>query len=111
MPKAFVAAKAFGMRKRAPSAIGRRLGRVRGLAGLSARELDRLAGIAEGHTSLLESIVGDVKATTLAKIARVLGVSIDWFVNGTGAMPTRESLVSAIETARRAYAKSAKPAA
>lgn len=79
---------------------------------MSARELDRLADISEGHTSLLESVVDDVRATTLAKLSRVLGVDLHWLITGEGREPSARMVKAAVETARSAYAKShSKPAA
>lgn len=80
------------------------------LGALSARELDRLAEMTEGHTSLLESVVENVRTDTLAKLARTLGVSIDWLVTGEGAEPTADVVTSAIETARAVH-QAKKPAA
>jgi hypothetical protein len=79
------------------------------MAGIAARELDRLADITEGHTWLLESVVEDVRAQTLAKISRVLGVTIDWLVTGQGGEPSEREVKAAVEAARYAYSRS-KPA-
>jgi hypothetical protein len=83
------------------------------MAGMAARELDRLADITEGHTSLLESVVENVSAQTLAKVSKVLGVSIDWLVTGEGKEPSERAVKAAVEAARAAYAKvnNTKPAA
>ena len=73
---------------------------------LSARELDRLAGLkAEGHTSLIESgVTNNVKVETARGIARVLGVSLDWLIDGAGDAPTIESVQAAVDVARAARA-------
>ena len=83
---------------------------ARALSGISARELDRLANLAEGHTSLIENgSRPNVEARTAAAIAQVLGVSLDWLVSGEGKAPTERGVKAAVEAAR---AKSSpKPAA
>lgn len=72
------------------------------MAALSARELDRLAEMTEGHTSLLESVVVNVRTDTLAKLARVLGVSIDWLVTGECSPPLENVVLAAVQAARAA---------
>lgn len=68
---------------------------------MSARELDRLSEITEGHTSLIESgVVRDVGTQTLSKIAKVLGVSLDWLVTGQGKVPTARQVSAAVNAAR-----------
>jgi transcriptional regulator with XRE-family HTH domain len=90
-------------RPKTPSVIGARIHRLREKAGISARDLDRLAGITEGHTSLIEAVLGEqVSAQTLAPIARVLGTTLDWLVTGEGAEPSREAVRSAVDSARAA---------
>ncbi len=94
------------MQERAPSPVGLRLQQARKLIDdLSARELDRLAGTTPGHASLIESgVVSNVKLETATGLARVLGMSLDWFVNGTGDAPTAESVRAAVAAARIAKA-------
>lgn len=86
-----------------PSAVGARIREARELAGISARELDRLAGLSENHTSLLESVVRDVRAETAVAVARTLGVSLDWLLVGEGKAPSERSVRAAVEAARAAY--------
>lgn len=84
-----------------------RLRKARGLVDLSARELDRLAGLAEGHTSLIENGTrAAVEAKTAQALARVLGISLDWLIAGLGKMPSERTVRSAVDAARVAYAKS-----
>jgi transcriptional regulator with XRE-family HTH domain len=81
--------------------VGGRIKQARCLAKIAARELDRLAGITEGHTSLIESgHVADATSQTLVKIARVLGVSLDWLVSGFGDGPTTDTVIAAVAVAR-----------
>ena len=76
--------------------------------GLSTRELDRLAGITEGHTSLIETGARpNIEARTAASLARVLGVSLDWLVTGAGKEPSERAVRSAVAAARVATTKPA----
>jgi transcriptional regulator with XRE-family HTH domain len=89
------------MQKRVPTAVGVRLQETRELAGLAARELDRLVDTTEGHASLIESgVVRNVTLETASKLAGVLGVSLDWLVRGTGRAPSARSVRQAVELAR-----------
>lgn len=101
-----VTGKSLDMRQRAtaarkPSNFGRRLLKLRREAELSARELDRLAGLTPGHTRMIE--LGQVRSATTetaSRIARVLGTSIDWLEAGIGCAPSRERLDGCIAEAR-----------
>lgn len=71
------------------STLGERLRFVRGLAGIGSRELGRLAGVSEGYVSNIES--GDrprVPVDALSRMARVLGASLDFLVDGVGEPPS-----------------------
>lgn len=88
-----------------PRSLGARLRSVRELAGLSARELDRLAGQAEGHATVIELRESTaVRTDTADRYARVLGVSLDWLVSGSGDAPTQRSVRLAVDRARAALA-------
>jgi len=100
--------------KRAVSPIGKRLQAVRERVGVPARELDRLADITEGHTSLIETgVVARVTVDTVSKLARALGVTTDWLIDGAGKEPSDRAIRLGLESARDALAKkkNAKPAA
>lgn len=72
-------------------------------AGISARELDRLAGLAEGHTALLEAgKKNGLEMRTATKLVRALGVTLDWLVMGEGDVPTAERILSAVQSAQAA---------
>ena len=65
-----------------------RLRSARSRLDISARELDRRAGLTEGHTSLMESGKRErLEAATAAKLAQALGVTLDWLVIGEGDGP------------------------
>jgi len=73
--------------------------------------LDRLAGRPEGHATVIESR-GDspVKSDTASAYASVLGVSLDWLIDGSGDPPTALDVTRAVEHARANQAHSPKPA-
>lgn len=83
--------------------LSTRLGWARKLAGLSSRELDRLAGLTLGHAHLIESGRRPrVEVDTARGLARALGVSLDWLADGVGATPSEEQIVVAVRAARAA---------
>lgn len=83
--------------------IGDRIRAYRDLAGISSKELDRLAGLSPGATWAAERSDKDNPHTKTARgIARVLGLSLDHLVNGTGAPPTEEQVRAAVATAQAA---------
>jgi transcriptional regulator with XRE-family HTH domain len=91
----------------ARATLGSRLAEARKLGGLTARSLDGLVGLSGGYTSRIES--GGTKgvgAETLSGFADVLGVSLDWLVDGRGERPLATSVVASVERARRRSAKS-----
>lgn len=56
--------------------------------GWSMRQCDRVAGLAVGHTSMVETgRRTDPSVRTVASLAHALGVSLDWLVDGTGPTP------------------------
>lgn len=86
---------------RVPSPVGVRLQETRRLVDLTARELDRLARTTEGHTSLIESgVVQNITLETAGKLARVLGVTLDWLLSGAGTQPSAASVQMSVDAAR-----------
>jgi len=84
-----------------PSPLGERLRQTRERAGIAARELDRIAGITEGHTTLIESgRRRDISGRTLASLAEALGAESRWLLGGVGKEPTDDDLLRAVEAAR-----------
>lgn len=78
-----------------------RLRATRLRAGLSTRELSRLAGLAESHTALIEAgTIKDIGTSTASALAGVLGCSLDWLVRGQGEPPSDAELAAAIAAAR-----------
>lgn len=82
--------------------VGSRLRVARERAGISARELDRLArSKSDGLAAKVEK--GErpnIEASTAAEYARTLGVSLDWLINGIGAHPSARRIRSAVEAAK-----------
>jgi transcriptional regulator with XRE-family HTH domain len=85
----------------ATETIAERLRRARGIANVGSRELDALAGLAAGHTSMIEGRKrSSIDSDTAVKLARALGVSIDWLVTGEGREPTAKTMRAASARAR-----------
>lgn len=79
-----------------PQTLPERLQWAREAAGLKRRTLSDLAGISHYHVDLIEQ--GTRKSPqfeTLAKLADVLGVSLDWLCRG-GPMPTKTAIRAAV---------------
>lgn len=89
--------------------IGSRLAALRGISGLSAAELGTLARLqSPAHVRLIErGERSGVAATTATALARVLGTSAEYLVDGEGAPPAEADVRAAVERARLA----AQPAA
>jgi ribosome-binding protein aMBF1 (putative translation factor) len=80
-----------------------RLRELREEAGVSARRLSDLAGLAPSHVALIESEVRpNVEMATVTKLATVLGASLDWLVRGEGERPERAAVAAAVATAAAA---------
>lgn len=43
----------------------------------------------------------NIEAKTATRLARVLGVSLDWLLGGTGGEPTAAEVSAAVKSARR----------
>lgn len=69
--------------------------------GLSQRELSLLAGLTGSHVGLIEQgRVDEPGAATLAKVAEVFGVTLDWLALGVGAAPRPEQVAASVAAAR-----------
>lgn len=84
-----------------PTTVAGRLKLLRGLGGVSLRELARLAGTSAGYPALIEAgererLGGDVAAS----LARVLGCTMEFLVCGVGERPSKAVVIAAIERAR-----------
>ena len=84
--------------------IAERVRSAREASGLSQRSLSTLAGLSTGAVNLIES--GDREspaAATLAGIAGVLGITLDWLVSGIGDEPKAEAIRGAAARAQSDY--------
>ena len=78
------------------------------MAGISARLLDSLVGFSGSYCSRIENGEAEnVGVRSLARIAAVFGVSIDWLVTGKGDGPVEADVVSSVGRARRKHVSAA----
>ncbi len=78
-----------------------RLRAAREATDLSARALGALAGLSSATVALIESAERpNPEAQTLSALARTLGVSLDWLINGTGAAPKASAIKAAVAKAQ-----------
>ena len=83
-----------------------RLSKLRGLAGLSNAELDRLSGLRKGHTWALERNESpNPELRTLQALAKTLGASVGFLASGEGDGPTLKQVADAVEEARRTFSE------
>lgn len=70
---------------------------------MTARELDRLTGLKEGHSAILEKRTSQerIEARTLYLIAQVFGVDMTWLYAGRGRGPTADQVKLPVARARR----------
>lgn len=72
------------------------------MAGISCREVARLADIPQGIVSRTERSEKGVASETLKRLSDVFGCSIDWLYLGRGGSPTKtEVLANVAKAARR----------
>lgn len=82
-----------------------RLKSLREQAGLARRELSLLAGLSQSMVGQIERAeILDPGGLVLARVADVLGCSLDYLVRGVGGPPTARSMVRAVDAAQRARA-------
>jgi len=87
--------------------LGSRLRATRALVpDLSAKELDRLAALSPGHTTMIElGYRPRVEARTALALADVLGISLDWLLRGSGRSPSPRTVRAAVARARLVAAR------
>lgn len=61
-----------------------RVRQARQKRGIGSRDLDRAAGLKEGHTAVIEGRDGDLEGDTAQRLARALRVSLVWLLSGEG---------------------------
>lgn len=70
---------------------------------LACAELDRLAELHRGHVWQIEQgFRENPERDTVRGLARVLGCSVGWLLEGEGAAPAADELRAAVERARKA---------
>lgn len=82
--------------------IGDRIRHLRGIAGLSAAEVGRAAGLKNpNHVSMIErgERGKDVAASTAIALARVLGCSVEFLCDGDGDEPSPAQVREAFDRA------------
>lgn len=85
--------------------VGGRIKAARELAGISTKDVDRLAGLTPGVCWSVENSTGDnFQTKTIDPIARVLGLTLEHVVRGEGSTPSADQVKAAVEAARAAKA-------
>lgn len=89
--------------------LGERLGRLIEVAGLTYVDVDRLAGLrSPNHTGqIVRGERPDPQGSTLTRIARVLGTTAEYLVDGIGKAPSRRKVLASVAGARAAAAERA----
>ena len=78
-----------------------RLRQARQLGGVTGADLGVRAGLSKGAVSMIESgNRPDPSGSTVAALAKVLGVSADWLLSGTEPGPDAEAVKAAVALAR-----------
>lgn len=78
-----------------------RLRHARHLAGVTGADLGVLAGLSKGAVSMIESgNRTDPSGSTVAALAKVLGISADWLLSGTEPEPDAKTVKAGIAAAR-----------
>lgn len=84
--------------------VADRLKQVREMGGMSARGLSIRAGLHPHHVGVIElRKTGEISATVAVSLARALGVSVEWLVNGEGDAPDKDTVLAAFEAAEERY--------
>jgi transcriptional regulator with XRE-family HTH domain len=87
--------------KKRGSNLRTRVRHLRSLSGLTASDLSELCGLSRTHLSLIENgSRSDPKGSTLSSIAKTLGVSVAYLIDGIGDEPTEAAVAAAVATAR-----------
>jgi transcriptional regulator with XRE-family HTH domain len=79
-----------------------RLAQARKVAEITRRELAHLANVAPTYPGQIElGQKENVGSRVLSELARVMGLSLDWLVDGKGSIPGACDIQEAIEKAKR----------
>ena len=87
--------------------IGERLQKLHNqVPGLSIDELARIVGVSRGTVWKIENLPkANPLASTVERLARVLGCRVGWLAAGEGREPSTEAIVAAVTAASIAYAE------
>lgn len=89
----------------AQGSVGDRLRAMREQTDESARGLAGLAGLARSHVGLIENgTVDNPSGSTVLALARVLGCTAGWLLNGEGRPPSGKRVREAVADAKGASA-------
>lgn len=81
--------------------MGARVRELRLIAGITTRELDRLAGLVQGHASAIETGTRtNVESRTAIGLSNALGASLDWLLKGEGKAPSPSAVRRAVAAAK-----------
>lgn len=83
------------------SSLAERIAWARSVANLPGKELEALAGIGETNVHYIEQQGRVPNGNMLSRIARVLNVSVDWLLDGTGEEPTIDGIAVSVARARQ----------
>lgn len=90
------------------AALSMRMRKLRKMTALTPRGLALLAGLNSSHVRLIESgHREDPHCSTLAAIARVTNVPLDWLILGKGEDPVPDEVLAAVIAARAANTEAA----
>jgi len=86
--------------------LGQRLRQLRTSAGIAADELSERGGFSHSLVSHIETgQIANPGARTTARLAELLGASLDWLIAGAGSPPTVEQSRAAFDRHRQAPAQ------
>lgn len=81
-----------------------RLSSARNIAGLSQRQLAKLAGVSPAYVANVERGLFGIGARRCLKIACVLGVPPEWLLLGQGEQPSERTIRKASKAAEKGAA-------
>jgi transcriptional regulator with XRE-family HTH domain len=90
--------------------IAERLSALIEIAGVGHEEVDNLAGLWRGHTNkIARGVKPSPTATTVNKLARVLGTDAEYLADGIGSAPSERRVRASVRSARQAVAATHEP--
>ena len=86
---------------RSTGTLAERLKELREEAGISCREVARLAGCAQAIVSRTERSEKGISRATAERLARLFGCSLDWLCMGNGPRPDDAAVLASVKKAAR----------